>query len=363
MTSNVDGTGYPHWMSPRTTLAFALFASIGLACSSSDGTTADSGGPAVLGGSGHAATSGSGGKASGGAAGFPTSAGGVSGNVCAPGATQACIGPAACKGGQVCLSSGAMWGVCDCGTGGMSSGGSGGASGKAGASGSVSTGGAGAGGTTGMAGAGTGGSGTAGTGTGGTGTAGTGTGGTGTAGTGTGGSGTAGTGNGGGGPGGMMAFDFATTIIMNSPPDIATWQETAKLTKLDLAPDGVFIDFTKKDGPNRWPDVPFGAPGDSLEYTLWIVIDVGGKWYASGCIEYWYGLDKNGGPPSGYAMNWYYDPLRWGPMVGHQPAVGEMVGFFVSAGDARNNGNTLVNERSNVVFVPFPSDAGGTWMY
>jgi hypothetical protein len=34
---------------------------------------------------------------------------------CAPGASQACVGPAGCKGGQVCAPDGAAFGVCDCG--------------------------------------------------------------------------------------------------------------------------------------------------------------------------------------------------------------------------------------------------------
>ena len=36
--------------------------------------------------------------------------------VCTPGATQLCVGPAACSGGQVCAADGAGFGACDCGT-------------------------------------------------------------------------------------------------------------------------------------------------------------------------------------------------------------------------------------------------------
>jgi hypothetical protein len=36
--------------------------------------------------------------------------------VCVPGATQSCVGPAACSGGQACLSDGSGFGPCDCGT-------------------------------------------------------------------------------------------------------------------------------------------------------------------------------------------------------------------------------------------------------
>ncbi len=161
-------------------------------------------------------------------------------------------------------------------------------------------------------------------------------------------------------------FDLASATVLNSPSDVATWAETARITALDLGADGVYIDFTRRDGPGSWPDVPFITPGEDLQYTLWIVLYVDGRWYTSGCIQYWRGLDRNGGPPSGYAMNWYYDPGRWRPMTGHQPAVGERVGFFVTAGNARNvtdHSGSRVFERSNVVFVPFPSDMGAVFRY
>jgi hypothetical protein len=35
---------------------------------------------------------------------------------CFPGATQACVGPGACQGGQQCLPDGTAFGPCDCGT-------------------------------------------------------------------------------------------------------------------------------------------------------------------------------------------------------------------------------------------------------
>jgi len=161
-------------------------------------------------------------------------------------------------------------------------------------------------------------------------------------------------------------IDLSKAKVLNSPDDVATWAETAKITGFDMDMNGVRIDFTKRDGGGSWPDVPFGQPGDSLEYTLWIVIEINGQWYTSGCIQYWRGLDRNGGPPSGYAANWYYDPNRWGPMTTHQPVVGERVGFFVTAGNARNvtdHSGSQVFERSNVITIPFPADPGANFTY
>jgi hypothetical protein len=151
--------------------------------------------------------------------------------------------------------------------------------------------------------------------------------------------------------------------ILNSP-DIHGWPITTTITALDFRSSGLHIDFTKRDGPNRWPDIPFGVEGGSLQYTVWIVLNINGQWYGAGCVEYWGGLDRSGGPPSMYSQNWYYDPIRWGPMSSHQPAVGEQVGFLITSGDARHlNDFVGLHERSNIVTVPFPSDNGAIYTF
>jgi hypothetical protein len=92
-------------------------------------------------------------------------------------------------------------------------------------------------------------------------------------------------------------------------------------------------------------------------------VNIDGHWYTAGGVEYWNGLASSGGQPSRYASNWYYNPLIWGPLSSHQPAVGEQVGFFVTAGDARAKDVHLVAERSNVVLVSFPSDGGAYYPF
>ena len=95
-------------------------------------------------------------------------------------------------------------------------------------------------------------------------------------------------------------------------------------------------------------------------------MNIDGQWYASAPIEFWYGLDASGGPPSQYAMNWFYAPGRWAPMTYHQPAVGETIGFFVCAGDCRgrtDGSGSPVKERSNVVTVTMPTDSGARFTF
>lgn len=155
------------------------------------------------------------------------------------------------------------------------------------------------------------------------------------------------------------AIDLNSVIITaGSPKDVANWAITTTITGMDFRGDGVRVDFSKKDGPGRWPDVvPPGWDGP-LQYTLWMVVYIDGRWYTSGGAEYWYGLDRQGGSPNEFAYNWYYSPAVWGPLANHQPANGERVGFFVTAGDARAKDVRTVNERSNVVALPFPSGGG-----
>jgi hypothetical protein len=161
------------------------------------------------------------------------------------------------------------------------------------------------------------------------------------------------------GPAPNDAINLNTVIVHNSP-NPTSWPATTTLQRLDLMPSGAHVVFDKQ---SSWPEVvPPGWSG-GIQYTLWIVLKINGQWHASGCIEYWRGLYESGGPVSQYAMNWYYDPIRWAPMSGHQPAPGEQVGFFVTSGDARNNGPNSVNERSNVVLVSFPANSGQSFVF
>jgi hypothetical protein len=160
---------------------------------------------------------------------------------------------------------------------------------------------------------------------------------------------------------------FKSAKIFNSPPDIATWPITTKITHLEIRADGIAIAFSKKDGTGRWPDVvPPGWDGP-IQYTLWLMMRVNGAWAASGIIQYWYGLDASGGDvtkDNQIAKNWVYDG-RWGTLAGHQPAVGEAIGLMVMAGNARgvSDASQSIRERSNMVVVPFPQTAPATFNF
>lgn len=151
-------------------------------------------------------------------------------------------------------------------------------------------------------------------------------------------------------------FDMRQASIMHSPPDLGSWAETAHVTLVQTSGSSIILDFDKRTGPNRWPDVGFGA--GSLEYTLGMCLNVAQHWYCSAVVQFWYGRELTaGGVPWEVALNWYYDPARWGPMAGHQPANGEIVGMFAGAGNLRGtDGNVRVKERTNVQMIPWRTD-------
>ena len=162
-------------------------------------------------------------------------------------------------------------------------------------------------------------------------------------------------------PGGPVpgdAINLSQAAVYNSPSNIASWAVTSKITSISMSPStGLSFEFTTK---NSWPDViPPGFEGP-LQYTIWAVVNIGGRWDTSGFIQMWRGRPSTGAPIlSDFSRNWAYDS-RWGPMAGYQPHAGEQMGFFVSAGNARNEGAvSSLRERSNVVIVSLPAGDSG----
>ncbi|MCU1384387.1 MAG: hypothetical protein JWL71_3084 [Acidobacteria bacterium] len=149
----------------------------------------------------------------------------------------------------------------------------------------------------------------------------------------------------------VQLFDLQKANIWDNPPDFKSWAETAAITSVDFTDDAILVDFDKRDGPNRWPDVGFGS--GALEYTLGMCVNIRGTWNCSATVQFWYGRDlAASGLPSYIAANWWYD-ARWGALQGYQPTCGETVGIYAAAGNLRDSGNVIAKERTNIVMMPF----------
>jgi len=159
---------------------------------------------------------------------------------------------------------------------------------------------------------------------------------------------------------------LTAAVIHNSPLNLASWPVTSAIRVVEIRPNGIHVEFSKQDGAGRWPDyTPPGWDGP-LQYTLGMVLAIGDQLHASAPVQFWHGLSSAGGPPSQYALNWFYDPFRWAPMTYHQPAVGETIGIFACAGDCRNKpdgSGSPVKERTNTVSVVMPTDAGARYTF
>jgi hypothetical protein len=153
------------------------------------------------------------------------------------------------------------------------------------------------------------------------------------------------------GPFTVQLFNIANAVIWDNPGDFKSWAETSAITYVQFTDDAILVDFDKRDGPGRWPDVGFGS--GALEYTLGMCVNIQGTWNCSATIQFWYGRDlEASGLPSYIAANWWYD-TRWGALQGYQPSCGETVGIYAAAGNLRDSGNVIAKERTNIVLMPF----------
>jgi hypothetical protein len=159
-----------------------------------------------------------------------------------------------------------------------------------------------------------------------------------------------------------VPFDMRQARIFDNPPDVGSWDETAKITSVEFTGDAFLVDFDKRDGPGRWVDLDFGdGRGGTLQYTLGICANLSGGWACSAVVQFWYGRELAAStPPSYVGRNWFYDG-RWGALNGYQPQNGETVGIWVGHGNLRGKSYTgascpQICDRSNVQMVTWQND-------
>lgn len=174
-------------------------------------------------------------------------------------------------------------------------------------------------------------------------------------------------------PASADAIDLSLAMLANGSPDVRGWAIGTRITEFEIHHDGtITINFDKRNGPDAWPLVTGPekpAPGEDgkIQYTLWAgcQIPFGERWYLAGSI-----LGISRGPDDNYLQtgnifetnvddsglgqlpkNWYY----WAgePLNKYQPAPGELVAWFVTAGVQRRSDTHLVAERSNIIVTPF----------
>ena len=151
----------------------------------------------------------------------------------------------------------------------------------------------------------------------------------------------------------IYVFDVNNVTWVDNP-NMSGWAETSKITSIDFSTGYILVDFDKRAGGDQWPPAPFGdGGGGEIQYTLGMCFNMGGRWYCSAAIQFWPGRDLDAsGPLVNVALDWFYD-VRWKPMTGHQPAIGELVGIFAANGNVRDSLSWATEQRTDIVLLPF----------
>jgi hypothetical protein len=154
-----------------------------------------------------------------------------------------------------------------------------------------------------------------------------------------------------------LVIDLSRVIYLKGP-DLSTWKQTGQITSVEqdgstAAGGPMCIAFTDPG----WPDTPwiYAAPGDPPGFGIygnqWYFANIGGQWYG-GPGEWLYrgaAACKAGqgtttiGRDSGFGE----------PFASWVPKVGELVGYSVSASARALPLMSTVQERTNVVLVPW----------
>lgn len=162
-------------------------------------------------------------------------------------------------------------------------------------------------------------------------------------------------------------LDLSKATILNSPADVASWPVDASITRINVTRDNTVFEFTKQglESQGGWPSfqAPWAAPGELMQVTLWGFEFINNEWYGSGIIQRWVGGYNSGDSFASYRKDWFYDAPRWAPMSNKELLPGDKFGYMLTNSDARNNGVSGFQRRSNVVVVTIPSEGVGDFTF
>lgn len=144
------------------------------------------------------------------------------------------------------------------------------------------------------------------------------------------------------------AINLGDVEVCDGHREMLAWPATATITKLIVQPTDTFIEHTKT--PDGWPEVTPPGWQDPLQYTLWPIYLVNGRWMTAGSIQFWKFRNGTGSPLHSLAADWLPPGC---PRV--QPVPGQQIGFFVTAGNQRISDDHVMMERSNVVLITYPA--------
>lgn len=141
------------------------------------------------------------------------------------------------------------------------------------------------------------------------------------------------------------ANDIPVSSVQFLDADVSGWPQT---TTLNASISGGTLNL-KYDQADQWPAASFRAKdGGTLNANPWVVVNVGGTWYAA-TFE-WLKTGQTSKPTavvSGSGGHIVQPPLNT-----FRPVSGEQYGFMVTT--PARGGNRTINERSNISVLTWP---------
>jgi len=152
----------------------------------------------------------------------------------------------------------------------------------------------------------------------------------------------------GGAPGDQL--DLSTVTVVLGPANIGTWPATGVVTSTVARPGEICIEHTQLGG---WPGTAFfDDPGTLTQGNQWMFAFIGGRWYGGGGRWYRPGQAcKSTNADDGFTGTFYMEGAE--PLRSYVPRPGDLIGLMSSTPARFYPGMRTVDERTNVVVVPW----------
>jgi hypothetical protein len=147
-------------------------------------------------------------------------------------------------------------------------------------------------------------------------------------------------------------IDINKAVIAFGPGNISTWPETAKLTNVYFDPADDQILCTEYDDPG-WPETEFFGGPATVYANQWVFVNREGTWYAgvAAWMRAWPQFCKRD-----YDQDFFHDSLggQW-PFTETVLHTGDVIGVMMSSPARAWPEMKTVDQRSNIVLVPWPN--------
>lgn len=161
-------------------------------------------------------------------------------------------------------------------------------------------------------------------------------------------------------------IDLSKVTVLNADRACLGFTRSAQILTWGLVPGRMSI---RSRGTEGWPLAFPDDPGDGAAGTLWLFLNIGGTWFASGA-ENLRKSQLNGDKPevldpgAGDRISnlvgggWFTNDKFQNPIAGYNPQPGEAVGLMLTSGMTRLNNLPTIRQRSNVLVIAWPNDSG-----